>query len=72
LCASAFTASEAIARGEDPWRVESLSAERRRAVRKAERKARNDPLVREFITVKALKKIQSEPSTIAQDLGSKG
>jgi hypothetical protein len=53
LCASVFVASDAIVRGADPWRAESLSKEERRAAHKAERYARRDPRVREFITVRA-------------------
>ena len=56
LCANIFAASGAIARGEDPLRSPHLSKEGRRAVKVAERKARNDPTLREFITLKAWKK----------------
>lgn len=56
LCASIFVASEAIVRGDDPWRQsKNLSPEGRSAARNAERRARNDPNMREFITVKAWK-----------------
>lgn len=55
LCAGMFAASEAMARGDDPRRAVELSKEGRRAVKAAERKARKDPEIREFITVKAWK-----------------
>jgi 2-polyprenyl-3-methyl-5-hydroxy-6-metoxy-1,4-benzoquinol methylase len=61
LCAPIFVASEAIARGEHPWRTNSLSPEGRSAARNAERSARHDPSVREFITVRAWKTSPGSP-----------
>lgn len=55
LCASIFADSEAIARSEDSWRAPRLSKAGRRAVKVAERRARNDPTLREFITLIAWK-----------------
>jgi SAM-dependent methyltransferase len=55
LCAAVFVASDAIVRGADPRQAKGLSTEERRAARKAERKARHNPGVREFITVRAWK-----------------
>lgn len=52
LCASIFAASEAVARGIDP-RGARLSREARAAVRAAERQARRDASLREFITLRA-------------------
>lgn len=55
LCSNIFAASEAIARSENPWGTTHLSKEGRRAVKNAERKAHNDPRLREFITLIAWK-----------------
>lgn len=55
LCAGIFAASESIANGGSGWGAMHLSNEGRRAVKAAERKARKDPAVREFITIKAWK-----------------
>lgn len=56
LCADRFAASEASASGQDPrGATYLLSKAGRRAVKAAERKARSDPALREFITVKAWK-----------------
>jgi 2-polyprenyl-3-methyl-5-hydroxy-6-metoxy-1,4-benzoquinol methylase len=55
LCMATFMASEAITQGLDPLRPITLSRESRRAVRDAERKARQQPAVREFITLRAWK-----------------
>ena len=55
LCADIFAASEAIASGEDPVRAAPMTKEVRRAAKAAERRAKHDPTVREFITVKAWK-----------------
>jgi 2-polyprenyl-3-methyl-5-hydroxy-6-metoxy-1,4-benzoquinol methylase len=67
LCAPIFLASEAIAQGEDPWRAGILSPKGRNEARNAERRARHEPSVREFITVKAWKAGQSVIRQFATD-----
>ncbi|WP_164844438.1 class I SAM-dependent methyltransferase [Azoarcus sp. DN11] len=55
LCANVFAASEAIAKDESPSTASHLSKQARRAAKAMERKARNDPKLREFVTIKAWK-----------------
>lgn len=57
LCEKIFAASEAIAKGEDPLTVARLSNEAHRAAIAAERQAKDEPTLREFITIKAWKPV---------------
>lgn len=61
LCAAMFAASEAIARGKDPRKADRISVAGYFAARHAERQARRDPAVREFLTVRAYKQNLENP-----------
>ena len=80
LCAGIFAASEAIAKGEDPWEAMRLSRQNPweamrlwqqtgPAVRMGERAAKREPTLREFITVKASKNKGSTPKKGGQGIG---
>ena len=69
LCTSLFAASEAISKGADVRHAGELSPDGRRAARNAEQRARRDPLVREFITVKAWKLENAAPDAMTSNGG---